>query len=140
MTELQRTIYTDALQRSRKTILDAESITAANCKSQPENGKAMQPRKNNVRAKKDKRYLENSSNVLMDLRKAALHPMLFRTHFTDQILTGVTKQLMKEADFKKRNASFDFIKEDMEVMTDSELQMFCATYKVCSLLKLSSSC
>lgn len=77
-----------------------------------------------------KTYLENSSNVLMDLRKGALHPMLFRTRFTDEILTGMTKQLLKEPDFKKRGALFELVKEDMTVMTDAELQLFCATYKV----------
>jgi SWI/SNF-related matrix-associated actin-dependent regulator 1 of chromatin subfamily A len=79
---------------------------------------------------KDKMYLENSSNVLMDLRKAASHPMLFRTRFTDQSLTSIARQLLKEPDFKKRGAVFDYVKEDMEVMTDAELQFFCATYKV----------
>jgi SWI/SNF-related matrix-associated actin-dependent regulator 1 of chromatin subfamily A len=75
-------------------------------------------------------YLENSSNVLMDLRKAASHPMLFRTRFTDDVLSGITKQLLKEPDFRKRGALYDLVKEDMTVMTDAELQLFCATYKV----------
>jgi SWI/SNF-related matrix-associated actin-dependent regulator 1 of chromatin subfamily A len=66
----------------------------------------------------------------MDLRKGALHPMLFRTLFTDEILTGMTRQLLKEPDFKKRGALFELVKEDMTVMTDAELQLFCATYKV----------
>jgi SWI/SNF-related matrix-associated actin-dependent regulator 1 of chromatin subfamily A len=56
--------------------------------------------------------------------------MLFRTRFTDEILTGMTKQLLKEPDFKKRGALFELVKEDMTVMTDAELQLFCATYKV----------
>ncbi|EDQ99523.1 SNF2 family DNA-dependent ATPase [Laccaria bicolor S238N-H82] len=104
MTELQRSIYTDALQRSRKTLLDAPTPA-------------------------DTVYLENSSNVLMDLRKAASHPMLFRTRFTDDVLSGITRQLLKEPDFKKRGALFDLVKEDMSVMTDAELQIFCASYK-----------
>jgi SWI/SNF-related matrix-associated actin-dependent regulator of chromatin subfamily A containing DEAD/H box 1 len=137
MTDLQRNIYTDALQRSRKTVLEAESTTAATSEVQRPNKKSKQLKKNNLRTKEKKQYLENSSNVLMDLRKAASHPMLFRTHYTDQLLTNITKQLMKEADFKKRNAKFDFVKEDMEVMTDSELQMFCAMYKVGHHSKLS---
>ena len=67
----------------------------------------------------------------MDLRKAASHPMLFRKLYTDQILTSVTKLLLKEPDFKKRGAIFEYVKEDMEVMTDAELQHFCHGYKVC---------
>jgi len=33
---------------------------------------------------------------------------------------------MKEPDFNKRNAVSEFVKEDMEVMTDAELQVFFA--------------
>jgi SWI/SNF-related matrix-associated actin-dependent regulator 1 of chromatin subfamily A len=36
---------------------------------------------------------------------------------------------LKEPDFKKRGAVFELVKEDMSVMTDAELQVFCATYK-----------
>jgi SWI/SNF-related matrix-associated actin-dependent regulator 1 of chromatin subfamily A len=129
MTELQRTIYTDTLRRSRKAIFDTETALDTNTDARPSHRKSKQQKNNNMPTS-DKQHFENSSNVLMDLRKAALHPMLFRTRFTDQTLTDITKQLMKEADFKKRKANFDFVKEDMEVMTDAELQLFCATYKV----------
>jgi len=130
MTDLQRSIYNDALQRSRKTIFDVEADTATPPEGPTQNGKAVKKKiRANVRPK-DKVYLENSSNVLMDLRKASLHPMLFRRRFTDQTLTAVTKLLLKEPDFKKRGAVFQFVKEDMEVMTDAELQIFVAEYKV----------
>lgn len=131
MTVLQRSLYNDALQRSRKTILEVEGATpdASGTSTPVTNGKAVKKKaKANPRAK-DK-YLENSSNVLMDLRKAASHPMLFRKLFDDQTLTSVTKHLLKEPDFKKRGAVFEFVKEDMEVMTDAELQFFCQGYKV----------
>ncbi|KAG2059174.1 hypothetical protein BDR06DRAFT_949847 [Suillus hirtellus] len=130
MTDIQRSIYHDALQRSRKTILDAEGPTpdASGTTTPVTNGKAVKKKaKANHRAK-DK-YLENSSNVLMDLRKAASHPMLFRKLFDDQALTSIAKQLLKEPEFKKRGAVFEYIKEDMEVMTDAELQFFCQGYK-----------
>ncbi|KAF8070494.1 SNF2 family N-terminal domain-containing protein [Lyophyllum atratum] len=129
MTELQQSIYRDALQRSRKTVLDE---TAANDTEVSSTKGRSEPAKKKLRTNgrpKDKMYLENSSNVLMDLRKAASHPMLFRTLFTDARLSGITKQLLKEPDFKKRGALFDLVKEDMSVMTDAELQIFCATYK-----------
>lgn len=134
MTSLQKSIYTDALQRSRKTVLEAE-IKSADGTLTPPAAKGKSSKKKNIRPK-EKVYLENSSNVLMDLRKAASHPMLFRTRFTDDILTGITKQLLKEPDFKKRGALFDLVKEDMSVMTDAELQIFCATYRVSSTLCL----
>lgn len=126
MTELQSTIYHNTLQRSRKTIIESSVEGPAAGKSTKKSRATGRP--------KDTLYAENSSNVLMDLRKAASHPMLFRTRFTDEKLTGIAKQLLKEPDFKKRGAVFDIVKEDMSVMTDSELQVFCATYKVCSTL------
>ncbi|KXN92461.1 ATP-dependent helicase fft3 [Leucoagaricus sp. SymC.cos] len=117
MTDLQRAIYNETLQRSRRTVLEMDEkdsttdSSAGTKKSTKTNSKA-----------KEKIYAENSTNVLMDLRKAASHPMLFRRRFTDDVLSSITKQLLKEPDFKKRGALFDLVKEDMSVMTDAELQ------------------
>ncbi|KAL0956558.1 hypothetical protein HGRIS_002695 [Hohenbuehelia grisea] len=129
MTSLQKEIYQDALQRSRKTILEAGDDGDAPANNAGRPTKAAPKKIKGKTQPKSKVYLENSSNVLMDLRKAASHPMLFRTLFTDDILTGMTRQLLKEPDFKKRGALFDLVKEDMSVMTDAELQLFAATYK-----------
>ena len=125
MTDLQRSIYRDTLRRSRNMIVEAGPEVGTDAPS----GKQAKKSRPNTRPK-DKLYAENSTNVLMDLRKAASHPMLFRTRFSDETLTGITRQLLKEPDFKKRGAIFDHVKEDMSVMTDAELQVFCATYKV----------
>lgn len=134
MTPMQKSIYNDALRRSRKTIFDLEEGGTENA-PMPK-GKAKPAKRTRATGRqKDKLYLENSSNVLMELRKAASHPMLFRKLFTDETLTAITKLLLKEPDFKKRGAIFQYVKEDMEVMTDSELQVFCATYKVRSRTK-----
>lgn len=132
MTKLQESIYRDALQRSRKTILDAEAGTGTPTADPAENGvgKPVKKKTRNPARSKDKMYLENSSNVLMDLRKASSHPMLFRRRFNDQTLAAVAKVLVKEPDFKKRGAILEFVKEDMEVMTDAELQLFFSEYKV----------
>jgi SWI/SNF-related matrix-associated actin-dependent regulator 1 of chromatin subfamily A len=130
MTELQKSIYTNTLQRSRTAILEIQNGTDVPGKSTT-NGQSRPMKKTRTVTKaKEKQYLENSTNVLMDLRKAASHPMLFRKRFTDQTLNGITRQLLKEPDFKKRGALFDIVKEDMEVMTDAELQVFCGSYKV----------
>ncbi|KAF8893799.1 SNF2 family N-terminal domain-containing protein [Infundibulicybe gibba] len=100
MTPLQLSIYNDALQRSRKVILVEDSKVSEDATPHQPKGKP-----------------------------AASHPMLFRRRFTNDILSGITKQLLKEPDFRKRGALFDLVKEDMSVMTDAELQIFCATYK-----------
>lgn len=123
------------MQRSRKTICELadgaeEGVPSADRLEAQTKGKSAQKEGRGNARTKEKKYLENSSNVLMDLRKAASHPMLFRSHFTDSILTSMTNLLLKEPDFKKRKATFQFVKEDMEVMTDAELQNFCKMYKV----------
>ena len=127
MSDLQKTIYTDTLQRSRKTVLEAESGVVTPTEPTQNGGEAVKKKPRNT---KEKQYLENSSNVLMDLRKASSHPMLFRRRYTDQTLAKVAKVLMKEPDFKKRGAVLELVIEDMEVMTDAELQIFFAEYKV----------
>lgn len=133
MTTLQKSIYNDALQRSRKTIFDLENNGAETPDPLAANGRGkLVKKKTRATARtKDKMYLENSSNVLMDLRKASSHPMLFRRRFADDTLSSMARLLLKEPDFKKRGALFELVKEDMEVMTDSELQAFCTTYRVC---------
>ncbi|EKM54402.1 uncharacterized protein PHACADRAFT_97789 [Phanerochaete carnosa HHB-10118-sp] len=135
MTPLQKSVYNDALQRSRKTILDL-----AEAEAEKASGKGTKKKTKSSARAKDKFYLENSTNVLMDLRKAASHPMLFRRRFTDDTLTSIANILLKEPDYKQRGARFDFVKEDMEVMTDSELQAFCATYKSTRRFLQSEDC
>jgi SWI/SNF-related matrix-associated actin-dependent regulator of chromatin subfamily A containing DEAD/H box 1 len=130
MTPMQKSIYNDALRRSRKTIFDiTEDPTVEAASTVKSKAKTAKKPKNSTR-QKDKMFLENSTNVLMDLRKAASHPMLFRRLYTNDALVSIAKLLLKEPEFKKRGAVFDYVKEDMEVMTDSELQVFCETYRV----------
>ena len=134
MTTHQRNIYNDALNRSRKTIFDLESeASTPGMETPPVNGRVKPLKKPKAPRTKDRMYLENSSNVLMDLRKAASHPMLFRTRYTDKALDAITKVLLREADFKKRGAVAQYVKEDMEVMTDAELQVFLGSYLVRSM-------
>lgn len=119
MTALQKSIYRDALQRSRKAVIEA---TASLPSDTLINGKV---KKGPRETKKSK---DTSTNVLMDLRKAASHPMLFRRLFDDAVVKVLAKQCMKEPEYSGSN--YDFIVEDMEVMTDAELQAFTLKYKV----------
>ncbi|KAJ7901892.1 SNF2 family N-terminal domain-containing protein [Mycena olivaceomarginata] len=141
LTALQKSIYKDTLQRSRKFVLEmAEGESREGTETPPVTAAGKPSKKKGKPAGAKKTYLESSSNILMDLRKGALHPMLFRTLFTDEILTGMTRQLLKEPDFKKRGALFELVKEDMTVMTDAELQLFCATYKSTRKFLQDDSC
>ncbi|TFY72950.1 hypothetical protein EVG20_g65 [Dentipellis fragilis] len=140
MSATQRAIYDDALQRSRKTVFDLETPTPGS-ETPATNGRSKPAKKTKATARtKDKMYLANSANILMDLRKAASHPMLFRKLFTDKTLDAITKALMKEPDFRKRGAIAQLVKEDMEVMTDAELQVFLLTYRSTQKFLQDSDC
>ncbi|KAG5363057.1 SWI/SNF-related matrix-associated actin-dependent regulator of chromatin subfamily A containing DEAD/H box 1 [Yarrowia sp. B02] len=58
-------------------------------------------------------------NPLMLLRKAALHHLLFRRKFDDDTLKNMSKEIMKEERYYDANR--EYIREDMEVMSDFEL-------------------
>jgi SWI/SNF-related matrix-associated actin-dependent regulator 1 of chromatin subfamily A len=129
MTVLQKKLYNDALRRSRKTVMDLAEEPSDSAEAKP--GKKAPKKKGRTNARKEKQYVENSANVLMDLRKASSHPMLFRSLFTDETVSSIAKVLLKEPDFKSRGAVLQYVREDLEVMTDSELQVYMASYKVC---------
>ncbi|KZV95181.1 hypothetical protein EXIGLDRAFT_610851, partial [Exidia glandulosa HHB12029] len=61
-----------------------------------------------------------ASKVLMDLRKAAIHPVLFRREFTDALIKEMARACKQDEQFRDANEAY--IIEDMSVMTDSELQ------------------
>lgn len=63
--------------------------------------------------KGDKKTSESGTGVLMNLRKAANHPLLFRTNYTDAKLKVLARDYMKEPDHMDRD--FQMLIEDMEV-------------------------
>jgi SWI/SNF-related matrix-associated actin-dependent regulator 1 of chromatin subfamily A len=63
----------------------------------------------------------------MDLRKASLHPMLFRTRFTDDVLRKALRALSTDKQFIHRSCD---IMDEFKLMTDAELQIYFAQYKV----------
>ncbi|KAF9123914.1 hypothetical protein BGX30_001202 [Mortierella sp. GBA39] len=67
------------------------------------------------------------ANVLMHMRKAADHPMLFRQQYKDAKLKEMAKVITRELEFCDSNV--DYIEEDMSVMTDFELHRLCRQYK-----------
>ncbi|KAF9277806.1 hypothetical protein BGZ68_008985 [Mortierella alpina] len=67
------------------------------------------------------------ANVLMQLRKAADHPMLFRELYTEAKIKQMAKVITREIEFC--DSRIDYIEEDMSVMTDFELHRLCRQYK-----------
>ena len=74
------------------------------------------------------------SNVLMALRKAAIHPLLFRVRYTDQTLVRMSKECKKIAEFRKSNV--DLMYDDLSVMTDWEIHQFCLRHTLLSRHRL----
>ena len=64
-----------------------------------------------------------TSNIMMALRKASIHPLLFRRLYDDVMLGRMSKVIVQEEQFQESN--IDLIYEDMQVMTDMELHRLC---------------
>ena len=62
---------------------------------------------------------KETSNVMMALRKASIHPLLFRRLYDDRCLAKMSKAIVKEEQYRESNPNVVY--EDMEVMTDMEL-------------------
>ena len=69
-----------------------------------------------------------SANIMMALRKASIHPLLFRRIYDDKRLRAMVKACLKESEFQDCNP--DLVYEDMTVMDDIELHLFCERYPV----------
>lgn len=69
---------------------------------------------------------KETTNCMMNLRKASIHPLLFRRIYDDKTLSKMAKQAVKEEDYQASDV--DLVYEDMTVMTDSELNKLCAGY------------
>ncbi|KAL7271062.1 DNA-dependent ATPase fun30 [Rhizina undulata] len=73
-----------------------------------------------------KKANKTTSNLMMQLRKASIHPLLFRHHYTDGVIRKMAKDIMKEDEY--RNNDQIAILEDMEVMNDFELNRLCGNF------------
>ncbi|TIC09225.1 hypothetical protein E3Q14_03476 [Wallemia mellicola] len=126
LTESQKTIYAETMARSRKAIVEADKTEAS---TPSESGTESQRGRKRGKAgsSKGKDPSESSNHVLMDLRKAANHPLLFRRHFNTSVVREMAKDCLKEPDFKE--SVYELVVEDMEVMTDSELQQFTKNFQ-----------
>ena len=66
---------------------------------------------------------ENSPNNMMNLRKASIHPLLFRQIYDNKTLGMMAKQAVKEDVWRESDEYLVY--EDMTVMTDFELHKLC---------------
>ncbi|KAI8144965.1 SNF2 family N-terminal domain-containing protein [Fennellomyces sp. T-0311] len=87
-----------------------------------------------TKTKKD--GLERFKNIVIQLRKAADHPLLFRHIYDDAKLRKMAKSIMKEE--KYWDADEEYIYEDMTVLSDFELNKLCQEHKSISSFALSN--
>ncbi|XP_069124027.1 SWI/SNF-related matrix-associated actin-dependent regulator of chromatin subfamily A containing DEAD/H box 1 homolog [Argopecten irradians] len=72
---------------------------------------------------------KGGSAMLMQLRKAANHPLLLRKHYNDKLLREMSKHIAKEPSHRDRQATPQLIFEDMCVMHDFEIHKLCHFYE-----------
>ena len=111
LTPTQRAIYDDYLNQGKRTRIERERRKKLSSKE------IEKARKNAI---------PSSSNVMMSLRKASLHPLLFRTLFTDEKVAKMAKAIMNEPEYFDANQTY--ILEDMKVMADYELNNLCEKF------------
>ncbi|KAL8737869.1 MAG: hypothetical protein Q9181_001272 [Wetmoreana brouardii] len=84
-----------------------------------------------------KKVGNETANVMMALRKASIHPLLFRRVYGDKVLKKMARDCLKEEEFHK--SEYDLCLEDMSVMMDFELQRFCQRYPTMSKYRLRNN-
>ena len=141
MTVVQAKLYRETLQRSKKVLGEMTDEALADVAAadeedvqkkskivadgnQPKNGK--------------KSVVSSSSHILMDLRKAASHPLLFRRLFTNAKIRQIAKTCLSTPRWAE--SVYEYVVEDLEVgwlgtyclcltlqvMSDAEISHFCA--------------
>jgi SWI/SNF-related matrix-associated actin-dependent regulator of chromatin subfamily A containing DEAD/H box 1 len=109
MTDLQKTIYHQSLQRSRRVLMEhseeEDELAIAEAAAQ----KGRPKKKKQLKAQQE----DLSSNVLMDLRKATSHPMLFRRLYDDEQIKVIGKACLQEPEFQE--SKLPLVIEDLSV-------------------------
>lgn len=67
-----------------------------------------------------------SANILMRLRQAAIHPLLYRRHYNDNTLKRMAKACTKEPIFSESNPNIIF--EELTFYSDLECHNLCIKY------------
>ncbi|KAI9265925.1 SNF2 family N-terminal domain-containing protein [Sporodiniella umbellata] len=110
MADTQLTIYNNIISQTRKTYGESGSDMEA--------------------------QFDNMSNIVIHLRKAADHPLLFRHLYTDDLLKKMTKDIMR--DVKYWDSNEDYVYEDMTIMSDFELNRLCKNNKTIKKYELKN--
>lgn len=118
MNELQRKIYDEEI----KLVMEQRRAKLESERAQSEQGVNKRSNKN-----KTKNTNNVSRNLIMSLRKASIHPLLFRNLYTDSIIDKMSRDILKEPAYAE-DGNKEYIMEDMSVMTDFELHRLCCNF------------
>lgn len=65
---------------------------------------------------------------MMQLRKAANHPLLVRDLYTNEKTNEIAKILAKKTSYKEKNLAY--VQEDLTILSDFELHSLCESYPI----------
>ncbi|KAK5275930.1 DNA-dependent ATPase fun30, partial [Exophiala xenobiotica] len=78
------------------------------------------------RKEKGENVTNESANILMKLRQAAIHPLLFRRVYPDKILPAIAKQCLKVDLWRESNPTL--IVTELQAYSDMEIHTLCAQH------------
>jgi SWI/SNF-related matrix-associated actin-dependent regulator 1 of chromatin subfamily A len=115
MTTSQAKLYRETLRRSRKVMeeLTDDALDTLDDEDKP---------KAKGKGKKVEKAVASSSNILMDLRKAASHPLLFRRLYTPAKVRQIAKACLNTPTWA--DSKYEYVVEDIEIMSDAEIHHF----------------
>lgn len=116
MTKVQSKLYSETMQKSKKIL--SELTEEALEEVAGEDGSVVTVKKSEagkkpVKGKKASGVTTSGSNILMDLRKAASHPLLFRRLYTDAKIRQIAKACLNTPSYCDCN--LDYVIEDLQV-------------------------
>ncbi|KAJ4359348.1 DNA-dependent ATPase fun30 [Ascochyta clinopodiicola] len=98
LTDTQKTLYNEQLQKQRKILLDRAAGLP----------------------------VKDHANVMMKLRQAAIHPLLFRHRYTDDKIRKMSKACLREETFAESNP--DIIFEELQLYQDYQCHHLALKY------------
>ncbi|KAL5594476.1 hypothetical protein BROUX41_001408 [Berkeleyomyces rouxiae] len=115
----QRIVRCDLPEQQRKLYDKYEQLFRA------ETDQKVRTRKTNVRD-------NDMNNIWIQMKKAALHPQLFRQHFTDKMVHDMAQILYKKVDHRELDlaeSKFELLHNDLRGRSDFDLHLYCTDFQ-----------
>ncbi|WVQ73693.1 hypothetical protein IAR50_003273 [Cryptococcus sp. DSM 104548] len=125
MTAAQSKLYKETMRKSKKVLSALSEDALEGVAEEDESGAGKKPAKKGAKPKKASGLTTSGSNILMDLRKAASHPLLFRRLYDDAKIKKLAKECLNTPSYCDSN--LDYVIEDLEYMSDFEISNFCSS-------------